>query len=135
MPANETPKTGTASQISISVPAGDQQNVQVRLTDRAGEVRVSVHAPNEELAGNLRQDLGSLTAKLNQSGFSTEAFTPSTGGGTLSRDQKSADPQPQNQDGSGRHTPGRSPQQQNSQQNGQGRRPAWMNEFESSMTN
>jgi hypothetical protein len=133
--ANETPKTGTANQISITVPAGDQQNVQVRLTDRAGEVRVSVHAPNEELAGTLRQDLGSLTTKLNQSGFSTEAFTPSTGSGTLSRDQKNADPQPQNQDSSGRQTPGRSPQQQNSQQNGPGKRPAWMDEFESSMTN
>ncbi len=133
-PANETPRTGTANQISITVPGADQQNVQVRLTDRAGEVRVSVHAPTEELAGTLRQDLGSLTTKLNQSGFSTEAFTPSTGGGTLSRDQKNADPQPQNQDSS-RQTPGRSPQQQNPQQNGQGKRPAWMDEFEGSMAN
>ena len=133
-PVNETAKMGAANQISITVPGADQQNVQVRLTDRAGEVRVTVHAPNEELAGTLRQDLGSLTTKLNQSGFSTEAFTPSTGGGTLSRDQKDADPQPQNQDSS-RQTPGRSPQQQNSQQNGQDKRPAWMEEFESSMAN
>lgn len=128
--AAETPKTGTANQISISVPAGDQQNVQVRLMDRAGEVHVTVRAPNEEMAGSLRQDLGSLTNKLNQSGFSTEAFTPSSGGGTLSRDQKTADPQQQN--GDDRQTPERN-QQQNSQQNPRGKRPAWLDEFENSL--
>lgn len=131
-PAVSAPKTGAASQISISVPAGDQQNVQVRLMDRAGEVHVTVRAPNEDLAGNLRSDLSSLTGKLNQSGFSTEAFAPSRGG-EFSRDQRSADPQQQS--GAERQTSGRNQQQQSSQQNARGNRPAWLDEFENSMAN
>lgn len=131
-PPPAAPKTGAASQISISVPAGDQQNVQVRLMDRAGEVHVTVRAPNEELAGSLRSDLSSLTGKLNQNGFSTEAFTPSSGSDS-SRDQRSADPQQQS--GAERQTPGRNPQQQSSQQNNRGNRPAWLDEFENSMAN
>jgi hypothetical protein len=128
---DETTKTGPANQISISVPAGDQQKVEVRLMDRAGEVRISVHAPNEELAGTLRQDLGSLTGKLNQSGYTTEAFTPSRGGGEFSRDQKSADSQQQS--GSERQSSGRDQQQQSSQQNGRGNRPAWLDELDNSL--
>jgi flagellar hook-length control protein FliK len=98
--------------------------------DRAGEVRVSVRAPNEEVAGTLRQDLGSLTGKLNQSGYTTEAFTPSRGSTEFSRDQKTADQQQQN--GSERQSSGRN-QQQSSQQEGRGKRPAWLDEFENSL--
>jgi hypothetical protein len=134
MPAHEAPKTGPANQISITLPAGDQQNVQVRLTDRGGEIRVSVHAPNEELVGTLRQDLGSLTSKLNQSGFSTEAFTPSAGE-SLPRDRQNPDLRQQNHENSDRQTPEHSPRQENPQQNGHGKRPAWMDDFENSMAN
>lgn len=130
-PHDQTTKTGPANQISISVPAGDQQKVEVRLMDRAGEVRVSVHAPNEELAGTLRQDLGSLTGKLNQSGYTTEAFTPSRSSGESSRDQKNAEPQQQS--GSERQSSGRHQQQQSSQQNGRGNRPAWLDELDNSL--
>jgi Meckel syndrome type 1 protein len=129
---DETAKTGAAHQISISVPAGDNQKVEVRLMDRAGEVRVTVRAPNEEMAGTLRQDIGSLTTKLNQSGYTTEAFTPSRGSGEFSRNQQSADPQQQN--GSERQSSGRNQQQQSSQQDGRGKRPAWLDEFENSLT-
>lgn len=128
---DETTKTGTANRISISVPTGDQQKVEVRLMDRAGEVRVSVHAPNEELAGTLRQDLGALTGKLNQNGFSTEAFTPSRGSADFSRDQKNAEPQQQS--GSERQSSGRGQQQQSSPQNGRNHRPAWLDELENTL--
>jgi hypothetical protein len=127
---DETVKTGPANQISFSVAAGDQQKVEVRVMDRAGEVRVSVRAPNEELAGTLRQDLGSLTGKLNQSGYSTEAFAPSRGGAESSRDQKY--PDQQQPGGSERQNSGRN-QQQGSQQNGGGKRPAWLDELENSL--
>ena len=99
--------------------------------DRAGEVRVSVHAPNEELAGTLRQDLGALTGKLNQNGFSTEAFTPSRGSADFSRDQKNAEPQQQS--GSERQSSGRGQQQQSSPQNGRNHRPAWLDELENTL--
>jgi len=125
-----TVKTGTANQISISVPAGDQQKVEVRLMDRAGEVRVTVRTPDEDLASTLRSDIGSLTGKLNQSGYTTEAFAPSSRGGDFSREQKSAD---QNPPGGGQgQRSGRDPQQ-NSQQNSSGKRPAWLDEFENSL--
>ena len=93
-------------------------------------MRVSVRAPNEEVAGTLRQDLGSLTGKLNQSGYTTEAFTPSRGSGEFSRDQKNAQPQ---QNGSERQSSGRDQQQQSSQQNGRRNRPAWLDELDNSL--
>ncbi|HXJ38395.1 MAG TPA: hypothetical protein VNH18_03895, partial [Bryobacteraceae bacterium] len=49
-------KTGQASQLSFSVPVNDHQKIEVRVMDRAGEVRVSVRTPNEDLATSLRED-------------------------------------------------------------------------------
>jgi hypothetical protein len=127
-------KTGTASELSFSVSASDQQKVEVRVTDRAGEVRVSVRTPNEELASTLRSDLGSLTGKLSQSGYTTEAFAPAAHIGEFSRDQSNS-PANQQQGGGQDRNFNRQGQQQDSQQDGRARRPQWLDEFENSMTN
>jgi hypothetical protein len=127
----EPVKTGAANQISFSVATSDQQKVEVRVMDRAGEVRVSVRAPNEEVAGTLRQDISSLTGKLNQSGYNTEAFTPSRGSAEFSRDQRNTDPQQQS--GGDRQNSARD-QQQSPQQEGRGKRPAWLDELENSLS-
>lgn len=128
-------KTGTASELTFSVSAADQQKVEVRVMDRAGEVRVSVRAPNEELASTLRTDLGSLTGRLNQSGFATEAFAPASHGGEFSRGQSNNGPSDQQQNGGQDRNAGRQNQPQDSQQDGRGKRPAWLDEFENSMAN
>ena len=57
----------------LQVTGGDQR-VDVRLTERAGEVQVSVRTPDSQLAGALRDDLAALSARLEQSGFRAECL-------------------------------------------------------------
>ena len=53
-----------------------QSNVDIRMTERAGEVRVTVHTTDADLAGSLRSDLPELLTRLRQSGFQAEAWRP-----------------------------------------------------------
>ena len=75
-PASEpaTP-VSPARDIRLQVTGGDQR-VDVRLTERAGEVQVSVRTPDSQLAGALRDDLAALSARLEQSGFRAETWHP-----------------------------------------------------------
>lgn len=126
-----TAKTGTANELSFSVSASDRQKVEIRVMDRAGEVRVSVRTPNEDLANTLRGDLGSLTGKLSQSGYATEAFAPASHSGEFSRQQSGSSPD-QQQPGGQNGNAYRQGQQQSSQQQGRSGRPAWLEELENS---
>ena len=129
-----TVKTGTANELSFSVSSSDQQKVEVRVMDRAGEVRVSVRTPNEELASTLRSDLGSLTGKLNQSGFTTEAFAPSSHSGEFSRDQNNPPANQQQGGGQDRNFQRQGQQQDSQQQDSRARRPQWLDELENANT-
>jgi len=53
-----------------------EQRVDVRLTERSGEVRVAVRTPDPQLAGSLREDLPQLSARLEQTGFRAETWHP-----------------------------------------------------------
>jgi hypothetical protein len=60
--------------------------VEVRVLDRGGEVRVTVHTPDERLAGDLREHLPSLSSRLEQSGLRAETWhAAATGGGERMR--------------------------------------------------
>jgi hypothetical protein len=52
------------------------RRVEVRLVERAGEVRVDVRTPDTRLAAELRSDLPALSARLESAGFRTEAWRP-----------------------------------------------------------
>jgi hypothetical protein len=64
--------------IQIQVKEGSSR-VDLRLAERAGEVRVDVRTPDSGLAGALRQDLPSLSTRLAQTGFHAETWGPATG--------------------------------------------------------
>jgi hypothetical protein len=53
-----------------------QDSIQVRVTDRAGEVRVAVHTGDGELAHSLRGQLGELVTRLEQTGYRTQTWQP-----------------------------------------------------------
>lgn len=53
-----------------------QDSVQVRLVDRAGEVRVAVHTGDRELTHSLRGQLGELVTRLEQTGYRTQTWQP-----------------------------------------------------------
>jgi hypothetical protein len=105
-----------AHDIKLELNIGGGQRVEVRLTDRAGDIHVAVRTPDARLSDAMRADLPALAAKLEQSGFRTDAWQPGatgerraleTGAGNASQDsqehsgqnqqQKQDDPQQQQQ--------------------------------------
>ena len=55
---------------------GGQQRVEVRLSERAGEVKMTVRTADEPLASALLENLPALSARLAESGFKSEAWHP-----------------------------------------------------------
>jgi hypothetical protein len=64
-----------ARDIQLQLHQGDQR-VDVRLSERSGEVRVAVRTPDPQLANSLRSDLPGLSARLEQTGFRAETWHP-----------------------------------------------------------
>jgi hypothetical protein len=65
---------------------GDRR-VEVRVSERAGDMHVEVRTPDTGLAGDLREELPALATKLEQAGFRAETWHPA---GTAER-QRSAE--------------------------------------------
>jgi hypothetical protein len=55
---------------------GGEQRIEVRLSERAGEVKMTVRTADEPLASALRENLPALSARLAESGFKSEAWRP-----------------------------------------------------------
>jgi len=75
----EVPKA-SAHDIKLELSGQGDQRVEVRVSERAGDVRVDVRTPDAGLAGDLREDLPALATKLEQTGFRTEAWHPAGAG-------------------------------------------------------
>ncbi len=78
------------------------QRVEVHLAERGGDVHVAVRTPDTHLAGELRENLPSLSSRLEQSGFHSETWHTDSGQVDPRRD-----PQPvhTSDSGSGTNTP------------------------------
>lgn len=73
VPAQARP--AAARDIRLEVTGGDSR-VEVRVVERSGDLRVDVRTPDARLAGELREGLPALTARLEQTGFRAEAWHP-----------------------------------------------------------
>lgn len=84
-PEPSTPPAGAAApvahDIKLELNVGGGQRVEVRLTDRAGDIHVAVRTPDARLSDAMRADLPALAAKLEQSGFRTDAWQPGSAAG------------------------------------------------------
>ena len=65
-----------ARTISLRVTESGDQRVDLKITERQGEVHVAVRAADADLAGSLRENLGELVHKLEQSGLRAESWQP-----------------------------------------------------------
>jgi hypothetical protein len=74
--APATPPREPAREISLRVSEAGRDNVEVRLKDRAGELRLTVHARESELVRSLRDGLPHLVTRLQQGGFEARAWRP-----------------------------------------------------------
>jgi len=81
-PSNPLPAAAapTAHDIKLELNSGGQR-VEVRLTERDGDIHVAVRTPDARLTDAMRADLPALAAKLEQSGFRTDAWQPGSGAG------------------------------------------------------
>jgi len=117
--------------ISFNVADPGGASVQLRLVERAGELRVSVHAASPELNQDLRAGLPDLTKKLTETGLHSEVWRPA--GHTAASD--AAQPS-KNQGG---NSSGSNSQPQSGSQQGRGQRnqnpqrPQWLEELENGM--
>jgi len=69
------PVQSVSRDVSLRMADG-QSSVDIRLAERGGEIRVTVHTPDQNLADSLRADLPDLIGKLRQSGFQAETWRP-----------------------------------------------------------
>ena len=74
-PALSKPAEGLRD-ISLRLVDGSKEQVEVRLFERAGELRVSVRSADPQLNTELRSGLGDLAGKLEKTGFQTETWHP-----------------------------------------------------------
>jgi hypothetical protein len=132
-PAAETrPAARPAQEIALRVdnPTADGK-VELRVSERAGEVHVSVRTPDAELARAMREDLGSLTGKLSQSGYETAAPTNENSSFNRPHDQSrdAWTDQRNGSSGGGQQQRQQQQQQQQQQEDPRERRFAWLDNF------
>jgi hypothetical protein len=121
--------TEAVRDISLNLSNKDQ-NVQVRLSERGGELHVTVRTPDSTLTHGMREGLSDLVGRLERGGYRAETWQP-TGGDSRDRghDSPSRRGSSQQQNAGGKD----SGRQQNSQDSeSESQRPKWIGELESS---
>jgi hypothetical protein len=61
--------------MKLEVTGGDRR-VEVRLSERGGEVRMTVRTPDAHLATALRENLPVLSSRLAENGYKNDAWHP-----------------------------------------------------------
>jgi hypothetical protein len=69
-------KSAAAHDIKLQVAGEGEQRVEVRVTERGGDIQVAVRTPDSRLAGELREDLPALATRLEQAGFHATTWHP-----------------------------------------------------------
>ena len=109
--------------------ADGESSVDIRMAERAGEIRVTVHTPDRDLANSLRADLPDLVGKLRQSGFQAEAWRPASTASDAGR-RGGSDGSPYQEHSPGARKDGRQPQPQQRKSKDASR---WAGEWQSSL--
>ena len=118
--------------ISLRLTNADQSSVQVRLTERAGELQVSVRTPDVSLTRGLRDGLPDLMSRLQVNGYRAETWQPGGNGNSAGQDHSQEAPsQGHSQQRNGNGSGSQGEQQSNQQQDEQ--TPKWVRELESSI--
>jgi hypothetical protein len=130
------PSGESVRDISLRLSNGEQGSVQVRFSERAGELQVSVRTPDSDLSRGLRDGLSDLVGRLQSNGYRAETWQPS-GSGDFTGQERGQDAPPQggsshqrNGGGSGN---GAGQQDPHDRQQPDDQTPKWVREMESSI--
>jgi hypothetical protein len=115
--------------VSLHLADGDS-SVDIRMAERAGEIRVTVHTPDRDLANSLRADLPDLVGNLRQSGFHAEAWRPAAAAQSDAGRRNGSDGSPSEEHSPDGRRDGRQQQPQQQQPKDQSR---WAGEWKSSL--
>ncbi len=127
-PAAPVASSQPVRDLSFHIGAGTANQVDVRIQDRAGEVRVAVHSSDPELTTDMRQQLGDLVVRLDRAGYHSETFKPTS-------ETQSAQSSSESSDSGKQDSSGDSQQQQQEQPQGRQRKdaqPKWLQEMNGS---
>jgi hypothetical protein len=124
---NPARASGPARDIALRLAGDEQTSVEVRVTERAGEVRVAVRSATPEVAQSMRAGLSELAQQLGARGFNAEIWRPEPAASTARTGSESSF-QHQSRDGGPSH------QEHGHQQRRNPHQPAWLDELESSFT-
>jgi hypothetical protein len=131
-PAQVEPPEPAVQPVSrdLSLHLGDgPHGVDIRMAERAGEIKVTVHTPDRDLADSLRADLPDLVGKLRQTGFQGEVWRPAAGAQADAGRRNGSDAPPSQEHSPGGRREGRQRHPQQQQSKNQSR---WAGEWESS---
>jgi len=117
-------------QLSIQVGQEQQQKVEVRVVERAGELQVAVRAANPDVAQGLRQGLSDLVGQLQQNGFHADAWRPGVTAGTTQATAEKPQTQAGSQNNNSQSQSGGSQPDRQQGNNNPSRRPQWVEELE-----
>lgn len=131
----ETPKPVAAPlrDLSIQVDQSGASNVQVRVTQQAGELRVAVRTGDADLAHGLQQGLNDLVGRLQENGFRAEAWRPGATPQYSATAETNHNPSNSHQGDSQSFSGGSQQQRQDERRQNQSSRPAWVEEMEGSL--
>ena len=128
-----TPAT-PVQQIAVRIPQDGGAPVDLQITERGGEIHVSVRTADTAMQTSLRQDLGTLSNSLERAGYRAEMFTPrETSAVPAAREMQTStnlrDEREQPGSGGGSGNPQQGRQQQSSRDQ---RQKNWLEELENS---
>ncbi len=121
-PIQTKPKTDSVRELALRLTDTGHQRVEVRLVERAGELRVAVHSRDIDLQRGLRDVLPDLVGRLADLGYRSETWRPSDS-------RFDGDQQQPGQPGGGW-----SQQQGQHQNQRQPEQPAWLDELQQTFT-
>jgi|SRR5450432_1976718 hypothetical protein len=114
---------------SLRLTGPDQDKVEVKVVESAGEIRVAVHSADPELTTSLQQGLGELVGKLESRGMHAETWKPA-GESTSAAAKPSETPQNNQHQFSGDGSQGRQSRQQQTPQQRRQNKPGWLQEID-----
>ena len=115
--------------IALRLTDQNQERVEVRLSDRGGDLRVAVHAADAQLTRDLRDGLGDLVNRLERSGFQAETWKAASTVNAASESDQARDSQ-QFSGGRDREGGNREPRREADEQSqSRQQKPQWLEEM------
>jgi hypothetical protein len=65
--------------VSLEFSPDGASDVRVRLSEKAGEVHISLHSSDASLASSLHEGVNDLIGSLSSAGYEADAWTPGQG--------------------------------------------------------